>query len=72
MIKIYSGLEILNFLVKQVQVFVILKYFSRGLLNLCTVYCAGILELSMGVKNKVGIGLSYRLAKLHRLAESIP
>jgi hypothetical protein len=34
--------------------------------------CAGILEQSMGAKNRVGIGLLYRPAWLHRLAESIP
>jgi hypothetical protein len=32
---------------------------------------AGILEQSMGDRNQVGIGLSYRPARLHRLAESI-
>ncbi len=31
----------------------------------------GILEQSMGAKNRVGIGLSYRPERLHRLAESI-
>ncbi len=34
--------------------------------------CAGILEQSKGVRNQVGIGLSYPSARLHRLAESIP
>ncbi len=34
-------------------------------------YCAGIVEQSMGAKNRVGIGLSYRPARLHRLAEFI-
>jgi hypothetical protein len=33
---------------------------------------AGILEQSMGARDRVGIGLSYRCAMLHRLAESIP
>jgi hypothetical protein len=33
---------------------------------------AGILEQSMGARNRVGIGLSYRPAWLHVLAESIP
>jgi hypothetical protein len=33
---------------------------------------AGILEQSMGARNRVGIGLSHRPARLHRLAESIP
>jgi hypothetical protein len=30
-------------------------------------YSAGILQQSMGVRNRVGIGLSYRPARLHRL-----
>jgi hypothetical protein len=34
--------------------------------------CAGILEPSMGARNRVRIVLSYRPARLHRLAESIP
>jgi hypothetical protein len=34
--------------------------------------CAGILEQSMVTRNRVGVGLSYRPARLHRLAESIP
>ncbi len=34
--------------------------------------CAGILEQSMWSWNRVGIGLSYRPARLHRVAESIP
>ncbi len=33
---------------------------------------AGILEQSMGAGNRLGVGLSYRPARLHRLAESIP
>jgi hypothetical protein len=33
---------------------------------------AGILKQSMGARNRVGIGLSYRSVRLHRLAESIP
>ncbi len=32
----------------------------------------GILEQSMGASNRVGIGLSYRTARLHRLAKLIP
>jgi len=32
--------------------------------------CSGILE--QGTRNRVGTGLSYRPARLHRLAESIP
>jgi hypothetical protein len=34
--------------------------------------CAGIFEQSMGARNRVGIGLSNRPARQHRLAESIP
>ncbi len=33
---------------------------------------AGILKQSKGARNRVGIGLSYRPARPHRLAESIP
>jgi len=35
-------------------------------------FCAGILEQSMGAWNRVGTGLSYRPARLHRLAASLP
>jgi hypothetical protein len=34
-------------------------------------YCAGILEQPMGVKNRVGIVLLHRAARLHRLAEGL-
>jgi hypothetical protein len=34
--------------------------------------CTGILEQSIGARNRVGKGLPYRPARLHRLAESIP
>jgi hypothetical protein len=34
--------------------------------------CAGIFKPSMGARNRVGIELSYRPARLHRLAEFIP
>jgi hypothetical protein len=33
---------------------------------------AGIFKQSMGARNQGGIGLSYRPARLHRLAEFIP
>ncbi len=33
---------------------------------------AGIFKQSMGSRNRVGIGLSYRPARLHRLAEFVP
>jgi hypothetical protein len=36
------------------------------------VHSVGILEQSMGAGNRVRIGLSYRPARLHRLAKSIP
>ncbi len=36
------------------------------------VACAGIFKQSMGARNRIGIGLSYRPAWLHRLAELIP
>jgi hypothetical protein len=50
---------------------------TKSLCNLCVINlsvlpCAGILEQSMGARNRVGIGLSYRPARLHRLAEMIP
>jgi hypothetical protein len=35
------------------------------------VYCAGIFKQSMGARNRVGIGFSYRPARLHRLAELV-
>jgi hypothetical protein len=34
--------------------------------------CAGTLEQSLMARNRIGLGLSYRPARLHRLAESIP
>jgi hypothetical protein len=34
-----------------------------------TVYRAGIFKQSMGARNRGGMGLSYRPARLHRLAE---
>jgi hypothetical protein len=36
-----------------------------------TEYSAGIFKQSMGARNRLGIGLSYRPARLHRLAELI-
>jgi hypothetical protein len=35
-------------------------------------YRAGIFKKSMGARHRVGIGLLYRPARLHRLAEFIP
>jgi hypothetical protein len=34
--------------------------------------CAGIFKQSVGASNRVGIELSYRHARLHRMAELIP
>jgi hypothetical protein len=42
------------------------------LLDLLRVYRAKFFKQSMGARNRVGIGLSYRPARLHRLAELIP
>ncbi len=36
------------------------------------VYVAGIFKKSMGARHRVGIGLSYRPARLHRLAKLMP
>jgi hypothetical protein len=36
------------------------------------IYRAGIFKQSMGARNRVGIGLSYRPARLQRIAEFIP
>ncbi len=41
--------------------------------NSATEYCcAGIFKQIMGARNRVGIGLSYRPARLHSLAELVP
>jgi hypothetical protein len=34
--------------------------------------CAGIFKQSMGARNRVGIGLSYRPTRLHSLVELVP
>jgi hypothetical protein len=34
--------------------------------------CAGIFKQSMGARNRVGLGLSYRPSRLHSLAELVP
>jgi hypothetical protein len=36
------------------------------------VYCAGIFKQSMGARNREGIELSYRPARLHSLVELVP
>jgi hypothetical protein len=38
----------------------------------CLAPTEGIFKQSMGARNRVGIGFSYRPARLHRLAEFIP
>ncbi len=45
---------------------------SKGSVPPAYVASTEILEQSMGAENRVGIGLSYRAARQHRLAESIP
>ncbi len=35
-------------------------------------YCAGIFNNLWGARNRIGIGLSYRPARLHSLAELVP
>ncbi len=40
-------------------------------IDIAIVYCAGIFKQSMGARNRVVIGLSYRLARQHRLEELI-
>jgi hypothetical protein len=46
---------------------------GRQLDRYCTAEAsAGIFKQSMGARNRVGIGLSYRPARLLRLAELIP
>ncbi len=47
-------------------------YLSAVYSMITTETCAGILEQSMGARNQVGKGLSYRPARQHRLVESIP
>jgi hypothetical protein len=37
-----------------------------------TMSTAGIFNQSMGARNRVGIGLSYRPARLHSLADLVP
>ncbi len=45
----------------------VFEYFSAAFVMLCWNF-----RKYMGARNRVGIGLSYRPARLHRLAESIP
>jgi hypothetical protein len=44
---------------------------SPGIDSANLIACVGIFEQSMGARNQVGKGFSYRPARLHRLAESI-
>ncbi len=46
--------------------------FVRRPFSFCVKSSAGILEQSMGARNRVGIGFSYRPARLQSLAELIP
>jgi hypothetical protein len=47
--------------------------YCTGVLSLqMKMTCAGIFKQSMGARNRLGIELSYRTARLHRLAELIP
>jgi hypothetical protein len=46
--------------------------FSMRLEIISSHICAGILDQSMGARNRVGIGLLHRPAARHKLTESIP
>ncbi len=48
-----------------------LKEWQQGLL-MPALTSAGIFKQSMGTGNRVGIGLSYRPARLHSLGELVP
>jgi hypothetical protein len=49
-----------------------LQFIAVDGMNLVTLLRAGIFKESMGARNRGGIGLAYRPARLHRLAEFIP
>ena len=49
-----------------------LYFFGLGLIFCLCEDCSGIFKQSMGARNRKGIALAYRPARLHRLAESIP
>jgi|LakMenEpi03Aug12_release.lakeMendotaPanAssembly.Ray.scaffolds.fasta_scaffold1077138_1 hypothetical protein len=51
---------------------VVSRYGSKTWIRIDLGICAVILEQSMGARNRIGIWLSYRPARLHRLAESNP
>jgi hypothetical protein len=51
---------------------VLVLFAQQGYTQCLLQYCAGILKQSMGAGNREGIGLLYRPAWLHWLAESIP
>jgi hypothetical protein len=53
-----------------VKIIYIVKFFLLNIRKVIT--RAGIFKQSMGTRNRVGIGLSCRPARLHRLAEFIP
>ncbi len=50
----------------------ILKVLSDRSNKPLTSNCAGIFKQSMGARNRVGIGMSYRPVRLHGRAELIP
>ncbi len=63
----------IQFFHHSISIFYPLRIFDwSGALRACTLYSAGIFKQSMRARNRLGIGLSYRPARLHRLAESIP
>jgi hypothetical protein len=45
---------------------------GKNLTKTVFICCAGIFKQSMGARNRVGIGLPYRPARLHSLAELVP
>ncbi len=50
----------------------LLAFNSSMVWGLSKTTCAGIFKQSMGSRNQVGIGLSYRSAGLHSLVELVP
>jgi hypothetical protein len=40
--------------------------------KMVSLLCAGIFKQSLGARGRLGIGLSYRPARLHSLAELVP
>jgi hypothetical protein len=56
---------------QKVSALCILSYVSRLGLRIAPKYCAGTLEQSIGVWNRLGIGLSYRPARAGIFKESM-